>query len=261
LADFQVLCFFALHESVKKEIPPKTEAVQRFEKEIGMYHLLIADDEERIRTALRKYAEFEGWQVTEACDGMQAVSLARDNTFDIIILDIMMPNLDGFSACKEIRKTSDVPVLMLSARGEEYDKLFGFELGIDDYVVKPFGGKELMARIKAIIQRYRKYREPATEETLLIGGLSIDFKARRVFVDGVQVSLTPKEYDLLFFFARNPNTAFTRDQLLNKIWGYDYYGDERTVDAYIKLLRGNLGSYRNLIVTLRGMGYRFETEI
>lgn len=226
-----------------------------------MYHILIADDEERIRTALRKYAEFEGWQVTEATDGMQAVELSRTNAFDIIVLDIMMPHLDGYSACKEIRKISDVPVLMLSARGEEYDKLFGFELGIDDYVVKPFGGKELMARIKAIILRYRKSHETTTDETLVIGGLMIDFKARRVFVDQKVVSLTPKEYDLLFFFARNPNTAFTRDQLLNKIWGYDYYGDARTVDAYIKMLRSNLGPYRNLIVTLRGMGYRFETQI
>lgn len=223
-----------------------------------MYHILIADDEERIRVALRKYAEFEGWRVTEACDGMQAVELARSIQFDIVILDIMMPNLDGYSACKEIRKTSDVPVLMLSARGEEYDKLFGFELGIDDYVVKPFGGKELMARIKAIILRYKKSHEAVSDETLVLGGLVIDFKARRVFVDNKPINLTPKEYDLLFFFARNPNTAFTRDQLLNKIWGYDYYGDERTVDAYIKMLRGNLGTYRNLIVTLRGMGYRFE---
>lgn len=225
-----------------------------------MYHILVADDEERIRTALRKYAEFEGWKVTEARDGMQAVELCRNEKFDIVILDIMMPNLDGYSACKEIRRISDVPVLMLSARGEEYDKLFGFELGIDDYVVKPFGGKELMARIKAIILRYKKSHEIPSDETLILGGLTIDFKARRVFVDNKPINLTPKEYDLLFFFARNPNTAFSRDQLLNKIWGYDYYGDERTVDAYIKMLRGNLGEYRNYIVTLRGMGYRFETE-
>jgi two-component system response regulator ResD len=226
-----------------------------------MYHILVVDDEERIRSAIRKYAEFEGFAVTEASDGMQAVEIMKTNQFDIVILDIMMPQLDGFSACKEIRKTSDVPVIMLSARGEEYDKLFGFELGIDDYVVKPFGGKELMARVKAIINRYVKNHEaPEGEDKMAVGALTIDFKARRVFVDNRQVMLTPKEYDLLFFFARNPNTAFTREQLLNKIWGYDFFGDERTVDAYIKMLRGNLGECRNTIVTLRGMGYRFETE-
>jgi len=225
-----------------------------------MVHILVADDEERIRTALKKYAEFEGWKVTEARDGMQAVEFCKTQVFDIVILDIMMPNLDGYSACKEIRKHSDVPVLMLSARAEEYDKLFGFELGIDDYVVKPFGGKELMARIKAIIQRYKKSHDVPADETLLAAGLTIDFKARRVFVDNKPVNLTPKEYDLLFFFARNPNTAFSRDQLLNKIWGYDYYGDARTVDAYIKMLRSSLGEYRKFIITLRGMGYRFEIE-
>ncbi len=227
-----------------------------------MYHILIADDEELIRKAIKKYAEFEGLMVTEACDGMQAVELALKNRYDLIVMDIMMPQLDGFSACKEIRKHSGVPLIMLSARGEEYDKLFGFELGIDDYVVKPFGGKELMARINAVIQRYEKSKKTNEEsERLSIGGLTIDFKGRRVFIDGREVELTPKEYELLFFFARNPNTAFTRDQLLNKIWGYDFFGGERTVDAYIKMLRSSLGIYRNLIVTLRGMGYRFETEV
>jgi two-component system, OmpR family, response regulator ResD len=226
-----------------------------------MIHLLIADDEERIREAIREYAEFEGWQVTEACDGMQAVEIARTQEFDLAILDIMMPRLDGFSACKEIRKHSEMPVLMLSARGEEYDKLFGFELGIDDYVVKPFSGKELMARIKAIVQRSRARKEEVADaqNQQKYEGLEVDFKGRRVLVDGTAVSLTPKEFDLLFFLVRNRNTAFTREQLLSKVWGYDYFGDDRTVDAHVKMLRASLGDYRKFIVTLRGMGYKFET--
>ena len=222
-------------------------------------HILVADDEERIRQAIREYAEFEGWQVTEARDGMQAVELARSQEFDVAVLDIMMPRLDGFSACKEIRKTSALPVLMLSARGEEYDKLFGFELGIDDYVVKPFSGKELMARLKAIVQRSRARRaEDARQEIQRFEGLEVDMRGRRVLVEGVPVPLTPKEYDLLFFLVRNPNTAFSREQLLSKVWGYEYFGDDRTVDAHVKMLRASLGNYRKYIVTLRGMGYKFE---
>jgi DNA-binding response OmpR family regulator len=227
-----------------------------------MIRILVADDEERIRSAIREYAEFEGWEVAEARDGMQAVEMARAEAFDIILLDIMMPRLDGFSACKEIRKKSDVPVLMLSARGEEYDKLFGFELGIDDYVVKPFSGKELMARIKAIVQRNRARAatEATEQESAKYGGLEIDFKGRRVLVDGAPASLTPKEYDLLFFLARNRNTAFSREQLLSKVWGYEFFGDDRTVDAHVKMLRASLGPYRDYIVTLRGMGYKFEAQ-
>jgi len=222
-------------------------------------HILVADDEERIREAIREYAEFEGWQVTEAADGMQAVELARGQKFDLVVLDIMMPRLDGFSACKEIRKLGPMPVLMLSARGEEYDKLFGFELGIDDYVVKPFSGKELMARIKAIVQRSR-VAQPAQDpqDTAKFGGLEVDFRGRKVLVDGAAAAMTPKEYDLLFFLVRNRNIAFTRDQLLSKVWGYEYFGDDRTVDAHVKMLRSSLGAYRNHIVTLRGMGYKFE---
>ncbi len=224
-----------------------------------MIRILVADDEERIRAAIREYAEFEGWVVTEAADGMQAVELARLNDFDIAILDIMMPRLDGFSACKEIRRMKDIPVLMLSARGEEYDKLFGFELGIDDYVVKPFGGKELMARIKVIVAR-RQSGAAQAGDSRLFGGLEIDFKGRRVVVDGQEVSMTPKEYDLLFHLVRNANTAFTREQLLSSVWGYDYFGDDRTVDAHVKMLRSSLGPYRNHIVTLRGMGYKFDAQ-
>lgn len=227
-----------------------------------MIRMLVADDEERIRAAIREYAQFEGWEVEEACDGMQAVEMARAREFDIVILDIMMPRLDGFSACKEIRKSSGVPVLMLSARGEEYDKLFGFELGIDDYVVKPFSGKELMARVKAIVQRGRAVASSAAgaPESLKFGGLEVDFKGRRVLVDGAAAGLTPKEYDLLFFLVRNRNTAFTREQLLSKVWGYNYFGDDRTVDAHVKMLRASLGPYRDLVVTLRGMGYKFEAR-
>ncbi len=224
-----------------------------------MIRILVADDEERIRAAIREYAEFEGWVVTEAADGMQAVELARLNDFDIAILDIMMPRLDGFSACKEIRRMKDIPVLMLSARGEEYDKLFGFELGIDDYVVKPFGGKELMARIKVIVAR-RQGGAAQAGDSRLFGGLEIDFKGRRVVVDGQEVGMTPKEYDLLFHLVRNANTAFTREQLLSSVWGYDYFGDDRTVDAHVKMLRSSLGPYRNHIVTLRGMGYKFDAQ-
>lgn len=225
-------------------------------------HILVADDEDRIREAIREYAEFEGWQVTEAPDGMQAVELVRTQQFDLAVLDIMMPRLDGFSACKEIRKHSTMPVLMLSARGEEYDKLFGFELGIDDYVVKPFSGKELMARIKAIVQRGRTASQPAADQqdSMKFGGLEVDFRGRRVLVDGTPAAMTPKEYDLLFFLVRNRNTAFTRDQLLSKVWGYEYFGDDRTVDAHVKMLRASLGCYRNHIVTLRGMGYKFEVQ-
>lgn len=227
-----------------------------------MIRILVADDEERIRSAIREYAEFEGWEVAEARDGMQAVDMARAEAFDIILLDIMMPRLDGFSACKEIRKKSDVPVLMLSARGEEYDKLFGFEIGIDDYVVKPFSGKELMARIKAIVQRSRARAasEAAEQESVKAGGLEIDFRGRKVLVDGAAAPLTPKEYDLLFFLARNRNIAFSREQLLEKVWGYEFFGDDRTVDAHVKMLRASLGPYRDYIVTLRGMGYKFEAQ-
>lgn len=222
-----------------------------------MYKILIADDEQKIREVLREYAEYEGHEVVEAVDGMQAVELAKNQDFDIIILDIMMPKLDGFSACKEIRKIKNTPVLMLSARGEEYDKLFGFELGIDDYVVKPFSPKELMARIKAVIKRNTR---PASDipEKLKFDGLEIDLAGREVYVDGEKASMTPKEYDLLFYLVKNKNLALTRDKLLEEVWGYDFFGDDRTVDTHIKMLRNSLGPYRKFIVTLRGMGYKFE---
>ncbi len=223
-----------------------------------MYKILIVDDEEHIREVIKEYAEFEGHEVAESCDGMQAVEMAKAADYDIIIMDVMMPKLDGYSACKEIRKLKNTPVLMLSARGEEYDKLFGFELGIDDYVVKPFSPKEVMARINAIIKRNSAAAPESSAETLKFEGLEINFTSRDVFIDGAKANLTPKEYDLLFFLVRNKNIALTRNRLLEEVWGYDFFGDDRTIDTHIKMLRNNLGPYRKFIVTLRGMGYKFE---
>lgn len=228
-----------------------------------MYRILVVDDEENIREVIKEYAEFEGHQVSEACDGMQAIEMVKNNDYDIIIMDVMMPRLDGYSACKEIRKIKQIPVLMLSARGEEYDKLFGFEIGIDDYVVKPFSPKEVMARVNAIVNRNQGAKQaPAAPapETVKFGGLEINFTSRDVYIDGVKANLTPKEYDLLFYLVRNKNIALTRNKLLEEVWGYDFFGDDRTIDTHIKMLRNNLGPYRNYIVTLRGMGYKFEAD-
>ncbi len=222
-----------------------------------MYKILVVDDEANIREVIKEYAEFEGHEVDEACDGMQAVDMVRERDYDIIIMDVMMPRLDGYSACKEIRKLKQIPVLMLSARGEEYDKLFGFEIGIDDYVVKPFSPKEVMARINAIVKRNSTVAAvPA--ETEKFEGLDINFTSRDVFIDGEKANLTPKEYDLLFYLVRNKNIALSRNKLLEDVWGYDFYGDDRTIDTHIKMLRNNLGPYRKFIVTLRGLGYKFE---
>lgn len=225
-----------------------------------MPHILVVDDEDKIREVIREYAEFENYTVDEATDGMEAVDMCRSTTYDAVVLDVMMPKIDGFSACKEIKKFSSVPVLMLSARSEEYDKLFGFELGIDDYVVKPFSPKELMARLNVLITRNkRNYSEP-DRETLKFKGLEIDISARNVYVDGVKVEMTPKEYDLLFYFVKNINMGLSREKILSDVWGYDFYGDDRTVDTHIKMLRNSLGNYRDYIVTLRGLGYKFEVD-
>ena len=220
--------------------------------------LLIVDDEKRIRTLIAKYASFEGYETDEAEDGMQAVAMCRENRYDLIIMDVMMPELDGFSAVREIRKNSDTPVIMLSARGEEYDRIHGFELGIDDYVVKPFSPKELMMRVGAVLKRSRS--EKAPEETVTIDGLTVNFTARRVTVDGQELDLSPKEYDLLFYMVRNRGIALSRDKLISDVWGYDFFGDDRTLDTHIKLLRRQLGKYADRITTLRGVGYRFEKE-
>ncbi len=226
-----------------------------------MYKILTVDDEEMIRKLIRKYAEFEGHEVMEAADGMEAVKLCREKDFDIIIMDIMMPELDGFSACREIRRSKDTPIIMLSARGEEYDKINGFELGIDDYVVKPFSPKELMLRIDAVLKRSRSTPAAGRQnEVVEIEGLKADITARLVYVDGERVDMSPKEYDLFFYMLKNRNIALSREKLITEVWGYDFYGDDRTLDTHIKLLRKSLGEYARLIVTLRGVGYRFESK-
>ena len=222
-----------------------------------MAHILIVDDEDKIRTLIRKYAEFEGHQVSEASNGMEALTLHKKSSFDLIIMDVMMPYLDGLSACREIRKTDDVPIIMLSARGEEYDRISGFQLGVDDYVVKPFSPKELMLRIDAILKRVST-KAKVQKDVYIQEGLSVDFTARIVTIDGCPVDLSPKEYELLFYMIRNKNIALTREKLICEVWGYDFYGDDRTLDTHIKLLRHSLGAYSRLIVTLRGVGYRFE---
>lgn len=221
--------------------------------------LLVVDDESRIRDLIRKYAVFEGYEVEEAADGMAAVAMCRTHQYDLIIMDVMMPELDGFSACREIRKTSQVPVIMLSARGEEYDRIHGFELGVDDYVVKPFSPRELMMRVGAILKRSGTAAEPV-KDVVTIGGLTVDFTARMVTLNGESLDLSPKEYDLLFYMVRNRGIALTREKLISEVWGYDFFGDDRTLDTHIKLLRRRLGDMADHITTLRGVGYRFEKE-
>ena len=216
-----------------------------------MAKMLIVDDEQNIREIIREYAEFEGYETDETDDGMKAVRMAREENYDLIIMDVMMPKLDGYSAVKEIRKFSDVPVIILSARVEEYD---GFEIGVDDYVTKPFSPKELMARISAVLKRTR----PKKKELIKSDGLEIDIAGRNVFVDGEKVEMTPKEYELLFYLVENNGIAISREKLLSNVWGYDFYGDDRTVDTHIKMLRSSLGKYRDKIVTLRGLGYKIE---
>lgn len=217
--------------------------------------ILVADDEKLIREVIKEYCENEGFTVDEAENGSIALELAHKNEYDLIILDIMMPVLDGFSACKEIKKEKNVPVLMLSARGEEFDKLMGFELGIDDYMTKPFSPKELVARIKAISKRYSKDVEKFVFEDLIV-----DFISHTVSIDDKEISLTPKEFDLLKYFIQNENVAISREILLNRIWGYDFFGDDRTIDTHVKMLRNNLGKYRDLIITVRGLGYKFVSK-
>ena len=227
-----------------------------------MAKILICDDEPGLRAVIKRYADFEGHETVEAGDGLEAIEACRKEPFDIIIMDIMMPELDGFSAVKEIRKISSVPIIMLSARGEEYDRILGFELGVDDYVVKPFSSKEIMLRIGAILRRTGK-SSPAHEEEHVIfkkDGLTADMTAYKVFIDGAQIELAPKLYDLLFFLIRNKNIAVSREKILTEVWGFDYYGDDRTLDTHIKLLRKALGPYTDFVKTLRGLGYRFDAQ-
>jgi len=228
-----------------------------------MYQILFVDDEDAIREGFAEYAGFLGHEVTQARDGMEAVALCRAREFDVIVLDIMMPRMDGFTACKEIRREKDIPVLMLSARGEEYDKLHGFDLGIDDYVTKPFSPKEVIARLNVIVQRHRAAQNaarggPGENEVYRFGGLVADVTARIVEIDGARQYLTPKEYDLLFYLMRNRNIALSREKLLREVWGYDFFGEDSTVNTHIKVLRQHLGEYERHIVTIRGVGYRFD---
>ena len=217
--------------------------------------ILIVDDEANIRSMIRKYASYEGYQADEAADGLEAVEKCRKHDYDLVIMDVMMPQLDGFSACREIRSFSDVPMLMLSARGEEYDRIHGFELGVDDYVVKPFSPRELMMRVSAIVKR-----AGGGSDAVSIGDLTVDFTARRVTIAGKELTLSLKEYELLFYMVRNRGIALTRERLISEVWGYDFYGDDRTLDTHIKLLRRSLGDYASRITTLRGVGYRFEKD-
>jgi DNA-binding response OmpR family regulator len=221
--------------------------------------ILLVDDEERIRDMIKEYISLEGYDIDEAAEGMQALKLFKEHKYSLIILDVMMPKIDGWSVCREIRRTSNVPIIMLTARGEEYDKLFGFELGVDDYIIKPFSPKELLARMKAIIRRSSSVGiEIKKETTVTFEGLFIDFDSRNTYVNGNIVTLTPKEYSLLTFLASNPNRVYSREQLLNGVWGYDFFGDDRTVDTHIKMLRESIKEYRKFIVTVWGTGYKFE---
>lgn len=226
---------------------------------MGTKRILIAEDEQGIREMINEYLALEDFQVDEASDGKIALDLLKENDYSVILLDVMMPRVDGWTVCREIRKNKQTPIIMLTARGEEYDKLFGFELGVDDYVVKPFSPKELLARIKSVIRRSNLDANGiANSNVVSFEGLKIDFDARNVIVDSEQITLTPKEYDLLSFFAQNKNKVFSRDQLLNQIWGYDFYGDNRTVDTHIKSLRERIGQYRKFIITVWRTGYKFE---
>lgn len=222
-----------------------------------MQKILIVDDEAKIIEVLKEYAEAENYEVDGAENGYDAIEKCKNNNYDLIIMDVMMPKLDGFSAVKEIRAFSSVPVIMLSARGEEDDKIRGFDLGVDDYVVKPFSPKEVMARIGAVLKRGVKKSE---NDTLKFEGLIIDMTGRNVYVDGEPAMLTPKEYELLFYMAKNHGVALSREKLLQDVWGFDFFGDDRTVDTHVKMLRANLKQYRKFIVTLRGMGYKFDEK-
>lgn len=224
-----------------------------------MPRILVADDEPDICALIRRYAEHDGYETVGVSNGAEAVAICEKEDFDIIIMDVMMPEMDGFSACKRIRQNKDIPVLMLTARGEEYDKLFGFEVGVDDYVTKPFSPKELMMRIKVIISRHAASVGPAKkEEVIKFAGLTIDTLGHVLYVDGEKTELTAKEYDILLYLVHNRGIVLTRDKILNAVWGYDYFGEDRTVDWQIKLLRNKLGSYRAMIHTVRGVGYKFD---
>lgn len=220
-----------------------------------MKKILIVDDEVMIREVVKEYATINGYICDEASDGLVALKMIDESDYDLILLDIMMPSLDGFTTLKKIKAKKDIPVIMLSARQEESDKLFSFESGVDDYVTKPFSPKELMARIKAVLDRYRRHEN----EVIKIDGLVVDVEGRKVTIDDEKLDLTPKEIDLLIYLVKHKNVALSREKLLSAVWDFDYLGDDRTVDTHIKMLRHHLGEkYRDRIVTVRGMGYKFE---
>ncbi len=221
-----------------------------------MYKILIVDDEQAIRELVAKYCTLEGFAYDEACDGFEAIEKVKQGNYDLVVMDVMMPELDGFSAVREIRKFSNLPIIMLSARTETYDKIHGLEIGADDYIGKPFSPKELMLRISAVMNRVNNQKTQS--EVYENEKLKVDFTARIVSVEGAPVDLSPKEYELLFFMVKNRGIALSREKLLNEVWGYDFYGDDRTLDTHIKLLRKSLGNASEYIVTLRGMGYRFD---
>ena len=225
-----------------------------------MYKILVVDDEAHIRSNIKKYGEYEGYKVYESQSGVEAIELCQLNQYDIVIMDIMMPELDGFETVKQLRRQSNIPIIMLSARGEEYDRIQGFEVGIDDYVVKPFSIKELMMRVNAILKRVHGEPQRNDIQVYTYQGLKIDYRAHRVFVDEEEIILSPKEYSLLVYMVKNEGIALTREQFIRDVWGYDFYGDDRTLDTHIKLLRKSLKHYSTLISTLRGVGYRFETK-
>ena len=219
--------------------------------------VLIVDDEAGIRDVIKEYCLFENFEVLEAEDGEKSLKIIKNNPdIDIIVLDIMMPKMDGYTTLKELRKISNTPVIMLSARSEEYNKLLSFELGVDDYVTKPFSPKELIARIKAVVARGNN----TNTDKYVYKTLEIDYMGHKVTIDSNEIKLTPKEYELLVLFVKNKSIALSREVLLSKVWGYDFFGDDRTIDTHIKMLRNNLGEYRNLIKTVRGMGYKYEEE-
>lgn len=217
--------------------------------------VLIVDDEEGIRSVIKEYCISENFSVAEASNGIEALEALKSNDIDIIVLDIMMPKMDGYTTLKEMKKKYKIPVIILSARSEEFDKLLGFELGIDDYLTKPFSPKELIARIKAILNRNKVISDKYVYKKLVV-----DYLAHKLTIDNKTVNLTPKQFELLCLFIQNKDIALTRETIISKIWGFDFYGDDRTLDTHIKMLRSNLGKYRDLIVTLRDIGYRFEEK-
>lgn len=223
--------------------------------------ILVVDDETHIRELIKEYLSIGDFEVTCAADGLDALNALKTKSYDLMVLDVMMPKVDGWMVIREVRKSSRMPIILLTARGEEYDKLLGFELGVDDYLVKPFSPKELMARIKAVMMRTAYGNASADEhskDVLTYEGLVLDRRGRTVEKDGQRLSLTPKEYELLLYLMENPKIAFSREQLLSAVWGYDFYGDDRTVDTHIKMLREHLKDKRHWLITVWGLGYKFD---